>query len=82
MVRLSLTGDTGKIVYCHIVFKGLILNEQYNLSLFFKAVIAQSYRNFLVTFLLVACSAVMKANIIGNNRVLYKMSHRGVCCIV
>lgn len=51
-----------------IVFKGLILNEQRNL--FFKTVIAKSYLNFLITFLLVACSAVMKAKIIRNNRVL------------
>lgn len=51
-----------------IVLQGLILNEQCNLSLFFKAVIAKSYLNFLTTFLLVACSVAMKAKIIRNNR--------------
>lgn len=50
-----------------IIFTGLILNEQYNLSLFFKAVIAKSY-------LLVACSAVMKA--------FYRRCRIEECCIV
>lgn len=63
MVRLSFSIHTGKD--CVLP---QYLNK--NLSLFFKAVISKSYLNFLITFLLVASSVVMKAKIIRNNRVL------------